>query len=232
MDRETREKQKRNFPKTTYSLLLKSICPDPVNRIRHKIARWSENVDNYVGWGLPDQLNVTANRIHCNLSRLRSLVVLRVCAAAFRSLFNGWCTHHRFQRRHAASNICVFGCSASASDSLEHYCRCPVVLHVLQRKLRVEVTPRAALRLFMLDIPRSDDNLLRCCALINYAVYNTFNALRAKSTISSAEVSSDALGQALLNAIMGHPASEELFLQKGGKAESSGVHSTLTSNSL
>ena len=166
---------------------------------------------NYVGWGLPDNLNATANRIHFNLSRLRSLVSPRVCAAVLRTLFNGWCTHHRFQRRHAATNICVFGCSRSASDSLEHYCRCPVVLQVLHRKLRVEVTPRAALRLFMLDFSRSDDNLLRCSALINYAVYNTFNAFRAKGTIRTPVVSADALGQSLLNAVMGHPASEEFF---------------------
>ena len=88
---------------------------------------------------------------------------------------------------------CVFGCSCSASDSLEHYCRCPVVLQVLHRKLRVKVTPRAALRLFMLDIPRSDDNLLKCSALINYVVYNTFNAFRAKGTIRTPVVSADAL---------------------------------------
>ena len=135
---------------------------------------------NVVGWGLLDNINATANRIHFNLSHLRALVAPRVCAAVFRTIYHGCCTHHRFQRRHAASNICVFGCSCTASDSLEHYCRCPVVLQVLRRKLRVEVTPRASLRLFMLDLPRRDENLLRCSALINYAVYNTFNAFRAR----------------------------------------------------
>ena len=180
---------------------------------------------NYVGWGLPDTLNATSNRIHFNLSRLRSLVAPRVCAAVFRSVFNGWCTHHRFQRRHAPTNICVFGCSCTASDSLEHYCRCPVVLQVLHRKLRVKVTPRAALRLFMLDIPRSDDNLLKCSALINYAVYNTFNAFRAKGTIRTPVVSAHALGQALLNAVMGHPVSEEFFRNRWAAGVSRGpVH--------
>ena len=67
-DSKAREKQKRDFQKTTYSLILKSICPDPVNRIRQKNVRWSENVGKYVGWGLPDNLSATANRIHCNLS--------------------------------------------------------------------------------------------------------------------------------------------------------------------
>ena len=166
---------------------------------------------SYVAWGLPDNLNATANRIRCNLSRLHSLVAPRVCAAAFRTIFNGWCTHHRFQRRHAAPNICVFGCSCSASDSFEHYCRCPVVLQVLKRKLRVDVSPRAALRFFMLDFSRLDDNLLRCCALMNYAVYNTFNAFRSNSTNRSTAVSADALGQALLNAVMRHPSSEEFI---------------------
>ena len=107
---------------------------------------------------------------------------------------------------------------------MEHYCRCPVVLQVLHRKLRVKVTPRAALRLFMLDIPRSDDNLLMCSAL-NYAVYNTFNAFRAKGTIRTPVVSADALGQALLNAVMGHPASEEFFKSRWPAGDNSGpVH--------
>ena len=108
---------------------------------------------------------------------------------------------------------------------MEHYCRCPVVLEVLHRKLRVKVTPRAALRLFTLDIPRSDDDLLMCSALINYAVYNTFNAFRAKGTIRTPVVSADALGQALLNAVMGHPSSEEFFKNRWAAGDSSGpVH--------
>ena len=84
----------------------------------------------------------------------------------------------------------------------------------LRRKLRVEVSPQAALRFFMLDVHRPDDNLLKCCALMNYAVYNALNAFRASSTIRTAEVSADALGQALLNAVMGHPASEEFFRKR------------------
>ena len=59
-----REKQKRFFQKTAYALILETIRPEPINRIRYKIYRWSENVGNYVGWGLPDTLNATSNRIH------------------------------------------------------------------------------------------------------------------------------------------------------------------------
>jgi len=80
----------------------------------------------------------------------------------------------------------------------------------------------------MLDIPRSDDNLLKCSALINYAVYNTFNAFGAKGTIRAPVVSADALGQALLNAVMGHPASEEFFKSRWAAGDSSGpVHPIL-----
>ena len=100
-----------------------------------------------------------------------------------------------------------------------------MVLQVLHGKLRVKVTPRAALRLFMLDIPRSDDNLLKCSALIKYAVYNTFNAFRAKCTIRTPVVFADALGQALLNAVMGHPFSEEFLRNRWAAGDSSGpVH--------
>ena len=120
------------------------------------------------------------------------------------------------------TNVCVFGCSGSASDSLEHYCKCPVVLQVIKRKLRVEVSQRAALRFFMLDFARSDDNMLRCGAIINYAVYNTFNAFRSNSITRSMAVSSDALGQAILNALMGHPASEEFVRNRWAAAVTRG----------
>jgi len=34
---EVREKQKRNFQKNAYALILENIRPEPINRIRHKI---------------------------------------------------------------------------------------------------------------------------------------------------------------------------------------------------
>ena len=99
-----------------------------------------------------------------------------------------------------------------------------MVLQVLRRRLRVGVSPRAALRFFMLDFSRLDDNLLRCGALMNYAVYNTFNAFRSNSTNRSTAVSADALGQALLNAVMGHPASEEFIRTRWAFDVSRGPH--------
>jgi len=82
----------------------------------------------------------------------------------------------------------------------------------------MEVSPRAALRFFMLDFSKLDDNMLRCGAIINYAVYNTFNAFRTNSTTRSMAVSSDALGQAILNAVMGHPASEDFVRNRWAAA--------------
>ena len=61
----------------------------------------------------------------------------------------------------------------------------------------------------MLDLPRLDETTLRCSAIMNYAVYNTFNTFRANGTIKSPVVSADALGQAILNAVKCHPSSEE-----------------------
>ena len=62
---------------------------------------------------------------------------------------------------------------------------------------------------------------------MNYAVYTTFNAYRVKGigTICTPVVSADALGQALLNAVMGHPSSEEFFRNRWAAGDSSGpVH--------
>ena len=88
----------------------------------------------------------------------------------------------------------------------------------------MEVSPRAALRFFMLDFSRLDDNMLRCGALINYAVYNTFNAFRTNSTTRSMAVSADALRQAVLNAVMGHSASEEFVRTRWAVDVSRGLH--------
>ena len=50
----------------------------------------------------------------------------RVAAQFWRMLFNGWCTARRFQDGDAT---CVFGCGGE--DSIEHYCRCKLVVRFL-----------------------------------------------------------------------------------------------------
>ncbi len=62
-----------------------------------------------------------------NVQLLGKTVPPKVCAAVFGTSWNRWCTAHRYQQRSSSSNICKFGCSLSAEDSLEHYRRCRVV---------------------------------------------------------------------------------------------------------
>ena len=67
-----------------------------------------------------------ARRMQC----LSQHIPPRVHAAVFRTIISGWCSHHQFQLRVAASNVFLFCCSGLAEDSVEHYCRYPIDVRV------------------------------------------------------------------------------------------------------
>ena len=202
---EVRAKQKKSLQRVATTHILNATRPNAVNRIRENIERWAECKGNFVGWGIPGPLGKVAPRICRNLQRLHLLVPPRVCAAVFRTLFNGWVTHRRSQRRSAPSNMCMLGCSDRAEDSIEHYCRCPAVLKVLQHKLRIIVPPAKALAFWMLDCPSSDDDLLMSSALSVYAGYMATNTYRKIGRPQTKERAIDAMGQYLIQSAYGHP---------------------------
>lgn len=102
-------------------------------RIRHKMQRWKIQ-------DLPPR--VLTDRVTTLLSTLSTILPPKVTAAVLRTLFNGWTTARRSQR----IGCCVFGCSPTAHDSLEHYATCPTV-HTFGRK--------------WLGLPHHDDPLQR-----------------------------------------------------------------------
>ena len=116
-----------------------------------------------------------------------------------RTIFNGWCTHRRFQKREAGTNKCVFGCGGNAEDSIEHYCKCAATLEVLRTQLRVSVSPRRAIAFWMMDFSR-DKDMARCSALSSYAAYNMFNIYRTKGIIVSTAVAIDAMRESIIQA--------------------------------
>jgi len=199
-----RIKQRKAYQSTISKQLLAATRPDPVERIRENISRWAECKGRFVGWGIPGYLGQVAPRIHRNLERLRLLVPPRVCASAFRTIFNGWTTHRRFQKRHLPTNVCVLGCSRTAEDNIEHYCRCPAILQVLRTKLRLAVAREKALSFWMLDCP-NDEEVLICSAVSSYAGYIACNHYRHADTAPSIEQAIDALGQYIIQSASGHP---------------------------
>jgi len=198
--------QKKKFQKTVNKWILEFDRPDPVDRLRHKLYRYSELHDQVeVGWGIPGWPAEYTPRVLSNLQRLQKLAPPRVCAAAFRTIFNGWNTERRWQRRGGRANLCLLGCGAGAEDSLEHYCRCPVVLKLLRLKLNIVVQPGRALSFWCLDVPRSDDDVLLCSALSNYVCYCTTNIYRHGTPHRNADRSFDSLKQMLIQSSAGHP---------------------------
>ena len=74
-----------------------------------------------------------------------NLPAYRACAAVLSTLWNRWCTHARYQNKNAPTNKCLFLCSDSAEDSIEHYCQCPTTKKVLNNKLKLDPTLHANL---------------------------------------------------------------------------------------
>ena len=68
-----------------------------------------------------------------NVLILSTVASPAVCAGYLRALFNGWPTSARMRSMKGAGPImsCLFGCSCSAEDRIEHYARCPIVWQFL-----------------------------------------------------------------------------------------------------
>jgi len=183
------------------------IKPDPCNRLREKLDRWFECRGNQVGWGLQGPPAHIATRILRNLQRLHQLVAPKVCAAVFRTIFNGWCTHRRFDKRNHATNVCVLGCGGGAEDSIEHYCRCPALQTTLKNKLRISISNERALSFWVMDDSSlAEKEFLICSALINYGGYMAVNMYRNSGRASNNEVAMNAIGQFITQSALGHPA--------------------------
>ena len=200
----------KQLQKATTLAIKRARAPDTEARIRHKLSRWFDpdargprdvSAEGKLA-GPPAHLARRCSRL---LQLLRELVPPRVCAASFRLIFNGWCTHRRFQRRGSALNRCFLGCGIDSEDSVEHYCRCPAVQEVLRTKLRKHVPDMQALSIWSLaDRTTDDHDDLLCSSIICYATYVTTNMYRHKGRVSR-EVAIDALRFNVLQAVRNHP---------------------------
>ena len=122
----TEEDFRKSMQKEMYKTILLKDDWNAEHRIRQKIARWKLN-------DVPRQVSC---RILHNLRTASKSVAPCVSAGCISTICNRWTTERRFQRRHLASNKCVFFCPArddgqGPEDSLEHYFSCPCLARIV-----------------------------------------------------------------------------------------------------
>lgn len=161
-----------------------AVLPNAAYRIRKKLDRW-HNIP-YGVQGLPGHYGPIIAR---RMKALSKVVPPRVSAAVFRGIWNGWVTHRRFQKRSASSNTCVFLCGGAAEDSIEHYCRCPVVMDVARNIFRMSYPESFALNVWVLNAAWLEElGNLTSAALLIYGVYMAQNNCRHKPLHNSRQV--------------------------------------------
>ena len=168
--------------------------------MRNKLARWE--LQGYPG--------PNARRVLRRLLELKNLVPPRVGAACFGTIWNRWTTSRRFQQRQSASNTCVFGCSCSAEDSIEHYLHCRVIREFASSRLRLENLSPAALLLSSDDMRWNDGNALTRVAILVYCAFRATQTARNYSRIN-VSTAVQLLGQMLKEAVRDHEASARVL---------------------
>ena len=105
---------KSNFQRNAYNKLLQAEPYNPSTRNRAKMSRW--DLHDALKHPAPSHTSCRQNtpawqsrRALANLQLLQQLAPPRVCAAALSTLWNRWCTHRRFQKRHLVTNRCMLG---------------------------------------------------------------------------------------------------------------------------
>ena len=113
-----------SFQQTSRALIVQSTAPYSLyDRVRHNAKRWK----------FTDPPHHVTERLVRNIISFSSLVPPAVRASYLRALWNGVPTSRRMRSlSNFQSTNCVFDCSPTAEDSLEHYFRCPRVRKALR----------------------------------------------------------------------------------------------------
>ena len=178
------ERYRAQFQRTVYEHVLAHRAPDPVHRIRHKLARFE--LQDSAKHALPVALSIKSNTPAANATRaLRCLRLLgdfvapRIVSAVFSAIWNRWTTHRRFQQRAKPSNKCLLCDNDDAQDALEHYCRCTRTKELMQRYLNLDPERFAGLHTFLLCNPSvSTVEELTTTAVLIYTIYTATNHYR------------------------------------------------------
>ena len=159
-----------NFQRVAYEQLLKASPEhqDAHERIRAKLKRWQVSL-------VP---RLAADRSRSLLFRLKRLVQPRVQAAAWKTLWNGWCTRRRFQQ----AGTCLVCDSVTARDCIEHYAFCGVFQEFRCNTLHLPRV-RSLDQFLMLEHTAWDDTRLILEAVALFALYACFNFVRTKGRL-------------------------------------------------
>ena len=200
-------KTKKPHQAAIYQSLLAVELQDPKERFRFKMERWNlqDPIKHAYVPGNARQNNPRwrAERAHWMLSKLSPLVPPRVSAAVFSTIWNRWTTTRRYQQRVIS---CRLGCGLEEGDSIEHYCRCPIVQECCRRALNLDPRHHASLHGFTLATPHINNRCtLTTQGLLIYAVYTTFNRIHHSRKGNVAQnVAYDAIVQATREGARGH----------------------------
>ena len=173
------------------SLLLstRSLNVNCEERLRHKTTRWHLTIP----------LGIACRRIGRRLGALGQLTTPRVQSAVFKTLWNGWTTAARFQ----TVAPCVLGCSPTAEDRIEHYCRCPFTHELLVGWMGLS-DRLVSLPAFLLALPDMTDASITLVSVVVYAMFRATSHFRHCSVCPDHAVVVDYLQQMCKNAVMGH----------------------------
>ena len=167
------------------NMLQEALLEHPANkfnyeeRVRHKLKVWK----------LPTPKGVLSRRFISRYCRLSQLVQPRVHAACWRSAFNGWCVDHRFRNLEGRSwtKQCIFKCTLSSEDRIEHYHQCPYVLRFARQYLNIAPASCNLTRFLLVDDSMTDTDLI-VHAILVYAVYRAQGSTRHKHALTEAQV--------------------------------------------
>ena len=193
---------KQHFQRQAYEqILLRGTARQAAHdRFRCKMKRWQTLL-------VP---RIQAERAWGMMLRLGQLVRPRVFAAVWRTLWNGWCTRRRFQ--HEGS--CMFGCSNTARDCVEHYAYCPIYQRFRGTTLFLPKI-QSLDSLFLLRHNEWNDDRLILEAISVFAVYTVFNIARFASDRAGwqATVFVEAMERSAYHAVQNHKRSAAAFYQ-------------------
>jgi hypothetical protein len=161
-------------------------------RHRQKQSRWELNTWPRFG----------AYRAIALFKRIGRLVKPNVHASLIRTHWNAWCTRRRFQ----LEGPCMFGCSPTALDALEHYVHCPWFRRLTENILHL---PRfhSMCEFLLLDHRLWSDRRLAVSAIAVHVFYTVFNRLRTHPAERTDEHMHDLLRRTCYHAVLGHRAS-------------------------
>ncbi len=152
-------------------------------------------------WQLELAPRLRALRAVTLFKRLSPLVRPRVLASVARAHWNGWCTRRRFQQ----CGACVFQCTPSAADSIEHYAFCAVFGRLAESFLHLPKI--ATMQMFLLlDHRLWSDQRLIVTALAVHALYAAFNHCRLLGPHTREHIL-DYMERSCYNAVLNHPKS-------------------------